>query len=109
VVAISGIYDLEPIRQSSINDDLQLTAAEVIENSPYLYVPRRRCEVTLAVGGNETQGFRDQSSAYSQRLRSKGYEHSYVVVPGSNHYAILDDALDPRSELGRVMMSKEWS
>jgi len=38
-IAISGIYDLEPIRLNYLNEKLGLDAAEAERNSPLLHIP----------------------------------------------------------------------
>jgi acetyl esterase/lipase len=40
-LAISGLYDLEPIRLNYLNDKLRLDAAEAQRNSPLLHLPSR--------------------------------------------------------------------
>ena len=65
--AISGLYDLEPVRTSFQNDVLQLTVGEVETFSP---LRRKLCSikapVIAAVGGDETEEFLPTDS----RLRS---------------------------------------
>src|SRR6266850_2293268 len=39
-IAISGIYDLEPIRLNYLNDKLGLDEAEAERHSPLLHLPR---------------------------------------------------------------------
>ena len=40
-IAISGIYDLEPIRLNYLNEKLGLDMAEAERNSPVRHLPRR--------------------------------------------------------------------
>jgi arylformamidase len=40
-LAISGIYDLQPIRLNYLNERLGLDAAEAERNSPLLHLPGR--------------------------------------------------------------------
>lgn len=104
VVAISGIYDLDPIKRSYLNADLKLTENQARRNSPVHYVPRRRCPLILAVGEDETSGFIEQADQYSRTLNDRGYVSDHVLVPGANHYSILDDALNHDESLGMLML-----
>jgi arylformamidase len=52
-LAISGIFDLEPIRHTYINDKLGLTADEAAALSPERRLPGRTTPLEIAVGGDE--------------------------------------------------------
>jgi acetyl esterase/lipase len=49
-VAISGIYDLEPIRLNYLNEKLGLDPAETARNSPILHLPARAAPLVVTVG-----------------------------------------------------------
>jgi arylformamidase len=55
--AISGVYELEPLRLSSHNEALKLDAASARRNSPMLYVRKGAAPLALAVGADETAEF----------------------------------------------------
>src|SRR5207253_7356696 len=52
-VAISGLFDLEPIRLSYLNDKLRLDPAEAARNSPILTLPSRAAPLIVTVGLDE--------------------------------------------------------
>jgi arylformamidase len=52
-IAISGIYDLEPIRLNYLNEKLGLDAAEADRNSPVRHLPAKVGELVVAYGTRE--------------------------------------------------------
>jgi arylformamidase len=52
-IAISGIYDLEPIRLNYLNDKLRLDKDEALRNSPLLHLPSRASPLVVSVGLGE--------------------------------------------------------
>jgi arylformamidase len=74
VCAISGVFDLEPIRRCYLNEVLQLTPEQVRRNSPLGLAPRARCPVTVTLGGRETDAFHEQSRAYARMLKQADLE-----------------------------------
>jgi arylformamidase len=98
VCAISGVFDLEPIRLCYLNDVVRLDAEQARRNSPVLLPPRTRCPVMVTVGERETEAFHRQSSAYAEALRRADLPCELTVQPGLDHFAIImamTDAANP--------------
>jgi arylformamidase len=98
VCAISGVFDLEPIRLCYLNDVLRLDAEQARRNSPVLLPPHGRCPVTVTVGERETDAFHRQSETYAGALRRANLRCDLVVQPGLDHFAIImamTDAANP--------------
>jgi arylformamidase len=98
-LAISGIFDLEPIRHTPfLQEDLQLTPAAVRKLSPAGFPPPRSGTLHAAVGGDESDEFRRQN-----RLIREAWGPDAVPVceeiPGANHLDVLHDLADPRGRL----------
>jgi len=89
-LAISGIYDLEPMRLSYINDKLRLDEAEAKRNSP----GKTDKPLSIAYGADELPELCRQSEEYAQRLGSKA-----VGLPRHNHFTILEDLASPHGAL----------
>ena len=64
-LAISGIYDLEPIRLNYLNEKLGLDSAEAQRNSPMLHLPPRSAPLVVAVGLGELPELIRQSSEFA--------------------------------------------
>src|SRR5262249_10822764 len=60
-LAISGLFDLEPIRRCYLNEKLGLDAEEAHRNSPLLNVPARAAKFIIAYGAEELPELKRQS------------------------------------------------
>lgn len=99
--AISGLFDLEPLLQTSLNADLGLDAAAAASVSPIHLAPTVRAPLLLAVGANETSEFRRQTRLLWDawpNARPQGWFNPYEV-PDRHHFSIVSDLGDPQSEL----------
>jgi arylformamidase len=56
-VALSGVFELEPVLHISVNDDVRLDGAMARRNSPLLHPPRGRMPLLLAAGEEEPEGW----------------------------------------------------
>ena len=104
IFGISGLYDLEPVRRSNVNDWLRLDEAAAARNSPYVHLPRTPARLMAIAGGNETSEFRRQTVDYAAKWRAAGMAAEARIVPGFNHYDIVLELLDPKSEVARAML-----
>jgi arylformamidase len=89
-LAISGIYDLEPMRLCYINDKLRLDEDEARRNSPG---PTEK-SLLIAYGADELPELCRQSEQYAQRLDQKA-----TAVPGKDHFTILEELASPHGVL----------
>lgn len=108
-VLLSGVYDLRPIVMTTVNDPLglDLTAAERL--SPMLLPTTSAAvgpspEVTVAWGDADTDAFEAQSTAYAAVLRRAGLEVAALRCEGRHHFDIVDDIVDPATELGALTL-----
>jgi arylformamidase len=99
VCAISGVFDLEPIRRCYLNDVVGLDADEARRNSPIHQPLHGRCPVTVAVGELETRAFHEQSRAFVARLEGDGWPYRLLVQPGVDHFGIVMSLSDPDAPL----------
>ena len=86
---ISGLFDLDPIRLSYLNGPLAMTQEEAARNSPQrLALPE--VPSTVAVGGAELPELVRQSRDYAAALAAAGCPGSELVLPGEDHFSILE-------------------
>ncbi len=97
--ALSGIYDIAPIRMSYMQETLGFTFDQVSRNSPQFLAPATKAPLIVGVGGNESEEFLRQSEAFSKAWGEKGTDCSLMVLPGINHFTILSEYADPASDL----------
>jgi arylformamidase len=98
-VAISGLFDLEPLRHTGINAALGLTRYNAQELSPILCDPISRGPFIAAVGGAESDEFKRQSEAFTKRWSARGTPIRYMEVPDRNHFTVVEALADPDSPL----------
>ncbi|MCP8937895.1 alpha/beta hydrolase [Alsobacter sp. SYSU M60028] len=91
-VALSGVFELEPLRRSFQQETLGFTQEEAERWSPLRRVPERAGPLVVAVGGGETQEFIDQSLEFTDAWRAAGHAAELHVVARANHIDILTDA-----------------
>jgi len=98
-LAISGIYDLEPMRLCYVNDKLRLDEDEAVRNSPITLPPPDK-PLLIAYGGGELAELQRQSDAYFQRLQSqRPGVHALERLNGHNHFSILEELATPTGAL----------
>jgi arylformamidase len=109
VALLSGMYDLEPVRRSYVNDALRLDAAAARRNSPLWYLPPELPPVVLARGGNETDGYARQHAAMLAALRARAVGTAGVVEvvdPARNHFDLPYDLADGGTPLGAAVLAQ---
>jgi acetyl esterase/lipase len=94
-VAISGIYDLEPIRLNYLNEKLGLDPAEAARNSPILRLPARAAPLVVAVGLGELPELVRQSAEYAAAWRGQGLPGRYLPLAGHEHFSVLEELARP--------------
>jgi arylformamidase len=90
-IAISGIYDLEPIRLNYLNDKLGLDEAEAVRNSPIRHLPASAAPLVVTVGLGELPELVRQSADFAKAWTAKGLPGSYLPLEVHDHFSILDE------------------
>jgi arylformamidase len=94
-VAISGIYDLEPIRHSYLNVKLGLDEAMSHRNSPMMQASGPMKPLSLVVGAAELPLLRKQTADFAGYRAARGLPVSYEEVPNADHFTMMDEMLSP--------------
>lgn len=89
-VAISGLFDLEPLRHTSINRALHLDARSALRNSPVALRPAAQAPLCVAVGGAESAEYHRQARDFAAAWRRHGVPIEVLELAGLNHFTILD-------------------
>ncbi|XP_069655612.1 kynurenine formamidase isoform X2 [Haliaeetus albicilla] len=94
-VLVSGVYDLEPILHTYVNDVLNMSREVAQRNSPMLCISpavpaAAACEVLVAVAQHDSPEFRRQSQEYGQALRAAGWSVSLLDLAGVDHFDIIE-------------------
>jgi arylformamidase len=96
---ISGLFDLAPFPYTFLQPKVQLTWDQVRRNSPILHLPEAAPPLLVAYGEDETDEFKRQSEDFLEAWRGKGLPGERLVLPGKNHYDVIDGFLDAGSPL----------
>ena len=84
-LAISGIYDLDPVCMTSINQPLGLEAETARQLSPMFQSTTIDCPVIIAVAEHDTAEFKRQSKDYGDSLGNA----RQIEIAGTNHFDII--------------------
>ncbi len=97
-LAISGIYDLEPLVQAPfVNADLKLDRALARRLSPAHIPPVTTAPLYTAVGAEESDEFKRQNALIARAWRDAFAGD--IPMPGCNHLTVLEQLADPDSAL----------
>ncbi len=102
-LSISGLYDLEPIRQTPFLQDLKLTPEQVRQASPVLLPRPTQGTLYSVAGGDESEEFLRQN-----RLIQQAWGAETVPVceslPGLNHFSVLEALIAPGHRLHQLAL-----
>ncbi len=99
IVPISPLSNLDPLRETLMNDVLGLDEAEAASESPINH-PAPETPVTVWVGANERPVFLDQA-----RWLSKAWNADLQIDPGRHHFDVIDGLKTPDGPLTRAILS----
>jgi arylformamidase len=102
--AISGLFDLEPIRLCYLNDVLGLDPAVAERNSPLHHLPRQSPPLILSVGTGETDEFRRQQAEFAAAWRAARLPLEIADQPGDHHYGVVERLGQPNTPLHQSVM-----
>lgn len=96
---LSGVYDIEPLRQSFLQPLIGITAEEAARFSPLKLGMAKPTNVHILVGDRETEPFHSQASALANKLGTTN-----TTVSG-NHMSVVLDLGDAQTEAGTALRS----
>jgi arylformamidase len=98
-MAISGIYDLEPIRDSYLNVKLGLDEAMSRRNSPMMQAGGALKPLSLVVGSAELPLLRKQTADFAGHRAKFGLPVTYEEIPGADHFTIMNEMVSPTGRI----------
>ncbi len=102
---ISGIFELEPIRLNYLNEKVLLDADEVAAMSPQRHIASAMPPLCIAVGGGELPELVRQSTDYAEALTARGQPAQLAVLPGLDHFSIMEEIATPGGALTRELVA----
>ena len=103
-LAISGIFELGPIRDTSLNDKLLLSDAEIAALSP-LRLPVSPKPLAIAYGTAELPPLVADSRALHARRAAAHAPGALIPVAGADHFTIVLELQKPDGALTRELMA----
>lgn len=101
--SISGVFDLTPLINTSINGALRLDTKSAQDLSPLFWPPPRRGIFDAVVGGAESTEFLKQSKVMAEAWGKAGFATRLSSIRDANHFSIIAQLTDPQSEMsGRL-------
>jgi arylformamidase len=98
-MAISGIFDLEPIRHSYLNVKLKLDEATSRRNSPVMQAGGPMKPLSLVAGAAELPLLRKETADFAGHRARYGLPVTYEEIPGANHFTIMNELMQPTGRI----------
>ena len=105
-VLTTGIYDIRPVLEISVNNDIRLDPESAHRNSPMLIPPLHSGPLTAIVGGNEAEGWQQQTRDYVAMCRTQGINCDAHEIPGEDHFSLGTILSDEKCLPTRVALSQ---
>jgi arylformamidase len=103
-LAISGLYDLEPLRHAPcVMNDLRLTPTSVSRLSPAFFPRPKGGKLFAVVGLEESDEFLRQN-ALIRDVWGPTAVPVCETLPGTNHFTVLSPLADPASRLHELAL-----
>jgi arylformamidase len=100
-LAISGIYELAPLRDTILNQALKLTEEEIADFSPLRH-PATHKPLVIAFGSMELPTLvHDAQDLFATRSR-EGAPGRLLPIAGAHHFSILHELQQPGGALVRA-------
>ncbi|MGA7326476.1 MAG: alpha/beta hydrolase, partial [Rhodomicrobium sp.] len=100
-LAISGIYELGPLRDTYINEKLKLTDQEIASLSPMRLALTGK-PMAIAYGTAELPALVENSRRFHRKRAGADAPGSLIPVPGADHFTILEELRRPNGVLAKA-------
>lgn len=97
--SISGLFDLPPLVETSINKALGLDAGSARAASPLFWTPPSHGSLEAVVGEMESAEYHRQSRAIADWWGAAGIPTRYGEIPDANHFTAIAPLSDPDSPM----------
>ncbi len=96
VTSLSGLFDLDPLIKTSINNALNLDPDQAKRFSPIYKQPTNteRVDLMLVVGSLESEHYHQQSKSLEQKWTESDLNIEQLIAQGTHHFSVLDHFLN---------------
>ena len=98
-IPISGLYQLEPLRKTSIADALGLDDVESMALSPHFFEPITTAPILVTLGGAETPEFHWQTDQFVEKWKLHDISLDYHAEPDVDHFGVVERLASKDSQI----------
>ena len=98
-IPISGLYQLNPIRETTIADALGLDDAESLALSPHFFEPKTDAPILVTLGGGETPEFHWQTDNFVNKWKGFKASLDYFAEPDVDHFGVVERLANLESQI----------
>jgi arylformamidase len=102
-LAIAGVYELAPLRDTYLNDKLSLTDLEIANLSP-TRLPVVDKPLTITYGSAELPTLIEEAWAFHRMRADVHAPGALLPIPKANHYSVLDELRNPNGLLTKALL-----
>jgi len=98
-IPISGLYQLEPLRKTTIADALGLDDVESMALSPHFFEPITTAPILVTLGGTETPEFHWQTDQFVEKWKLHDISLDYHAEPDVDHFGVVERLASKDSQI----------
>lgn len=102
----SGLYDIEPLRYSYLQPQIQLDDGIIKRNSPAFMARPCTTPAWITWGGNESAEFARQAAIFDAAWKAAGNSSELSPIDGADHFTVMGGLEDPGSAVARWLAAK---
>ena len=102
VFSLAGLFDIRPLLDSFINDEIKMSVASAEAVSPYLKDPvadRQQCPLHLLVPEFDTPEFFRQTKEYQDKMLKAGQPCHLHLANARDHLDIIENLVNENDEI----------
>lgn len=99
IIPISGLFDLEPLQYTFLQDDLRITDPLIQSHSPLRILRSVPVPMLISYGMDEPDEFLRHSTEFLKGWQEAGNAARLYPQEGRNHFNAITDLADPKSDM----------
>jgi arylformamidase len=104
-MGISGVFDLAPLIQTEMNEQLRLDELKARAVSSAYWPISKGARFEAWVGGDESSEFLRQSRLVAEQWAAAGASTRYELIAGANHFTAPNGLSDPKSPIVAALVA----
>jgi arylformamidase len=100
---LSGVYNVEPVLDISVNEEIKLKPEQVHAMSPINFSFDPSVAYEVIVGGAEPRDWIGESNNMAEHLKKQGCKVGHHVLAGLNHYSLMFELETPEGFISKII------